>query len=563
QQQQQEKSGDRHEKASRYDKRQRYPNTGDRSDRSDRTDARGHDRSDRQSQPTSRPPPKSAANDRHYDENTINATNYEVNKRQSNELEDNYVHKEDKHHRRPKPQTQQQHQERHNEPNLDRNPPERHKLDKYEDYEDYYNVEFEPNRAPKADHRSVNHRFNSNNSHNTIAGQRTGGPTQPGGEVSAAGGHHRNDGNYRSSNDSKPFRPPKQHQMEATSSPATTASAAPTASGPKRNFGPNKSQHNHRYVKTFEQQIPPRFLKQQQLKKQQNEMSEHNQQMHYESQRRDSLRELPPAAAQTAPDATESAPHRGLIRLPNNQVSANDWTQQSPPQQQPNAGHSGGHHMTRQPVNASKPCVAIRPTQHVPTADNNPHLQYTPSSSPDTNSSATVDNYQQLSPYLRSRDEYAIPHFMSAASVENADNSRRKLKPIIEKSLSEATSAENDLSYCHDPQKVEQIRYRIQLRYEHIILNDLRVCAETNIEQRLWKSAFYQYIEQYRRLMEPVPQAGAATTTAAADGQQQQQQADLKTSLHKIIDEASLFFENLLVKMQETYGFVIEKLLAH
>ena len=42
-----------------------------------------------------------------------------------------------------------------------------------------------------------------------------------------------------------------------------------------------------------------------------------------------------------------------------------------------------------------------------------------------------------------------------------------------------------------------------------------------------------------------------------------EQQSELKTSLHKIIDEASLFFENLLVKMQETYNFVIEKLLAH
>jgi hypothetical protein len=217
-------------------------------------------------------------------------------------------------------------------------------------------------------------------------------------------------------------------------------------------------------------------------------------------------------------------------------MTPNDWSAQQP---------NTSHHQNRS-LNASKPTVAIRPTQHVTAADN--PIQYSPSSSPDTNSlSTTVDNYQQLSPYLRSNNEYAIPHFMSAASVENTENSRRKLKPIIEKSLNEASAAETDLSVCHDPQKVEQIRYRIQLRYEHIILNDLRFCAETNVEQRLWKSAFYQFIEHYRRLME----------------QNSEQQSELKTCLHKIIDEASLFFENLLVKMQETYGFVIEKLLAH
>ena len=137
---------------------------------------------------------------------------------------------------------------------------------------------------------------------------------------------------------------------------------------------------------------------------------------------------------------------------------------------------------------------------------------------------------------------------MSTASVENTESTRKKPKAIIEKALNEVMALENDLLLCiNDPQKFEQIRWRIQLRYEQIILNDLRICAELNIEQKLWKSAFYQFIEHYRRQME----------------QNSEQQSELKSALHKIIDEASLFFENLLVKMQETYGFVIEKLLAH
>lgn len=234
--------------------------------------------------------------------------------------------------------------------------------------------------------------------------------------------------------------------------------------------------------------------------------------------------------------------HRGLIRLPaSNQLSGPSMTNVYP-----NSYASGGHQIPAGSANrvmAGKPCVAIRPTQHVVS---NP--QYSPSSSPDTNALSAVDNYQQLSPYMRSNSEYAIPHFMSTASVESADNTRKKSKAIIEKALNEVMALENDLLLCiNDQRKLEQIRWRIQLRYEQIILNDLRICAELNIEQKLWKSAFYQFIEHYRRLME----------------QNSEQQSELKSSLHKIIDEASVFFENLLVKMQETYGFVIEKLLAH
>ena len=265
--------------------------------------------------------------------------------------------------------------------------------------------------------------------------------------------------------------------------------------------------------------------------------------------------EQPPSEPLVEPVAQTSAepqPHRGLIRLPSNQnLPSTDWNviQASPDNSflpplppTPRSQHANASH---KPINSTKPCVVIRPTQHVSAVV---PPQYSPSSSPDTNSN--VDNYQQLSPYLRTNNysEYAIPHFMSAASVENPEVSRKKLKPNIEKNLTEAMAAENDMILCmNEPQKLEQIRYRIQLRYESIILHDLRVCAELNVEQRLWKSAFYQFIEHYRRLMD----------------QNSEQQTELKTLLHKIIDEASLFFENLLVKMQETYGFVIEKLLSH
>jgi len=280
-------------------------------------------------------------------------------------------------------------------------------------------------------------------------------------------------------------------------------------------------------------------------------ISHQSSQSHYEQQ----TPESPQSTHQS--NQSESFQHRGLIRLPTN-------SQISPQELHSHITHKTDHQNinsqirfeTKTSLNSNKPCVAIRPTQHV-SVDNYP--QYSPSSSPDGNTiftnTSTVDNYQELSPYMHSNyTEYSIPNFSN--SVENdlsrvqnfSDASRKKLKPIIEKSFTEAVAAENDLHLCiNDPQKVEQIRYRIQLRYEHIILTDLRVCAEYNIEQRLWKSAFYQFIEHYRRLME----------------QNSEQQQEMKTAFHKIVDEASLFFENLLVKMQETYNFGIDKLMAH
>jgi len=274
-------------------------------------------------------------------------------------------------------------------------------------------------------------------------------------------------------------------------------------------------------------------------------ISQQTQQPHYEQQRQ----ELP---QQTQPSNQSEFTHRGLIRLPqNNQINQPDFDQQISHKTDHQNMNSRIRFETKTP---NKPCVAIRPTQHV-SADNYP--QYSPSTSPEGNNifanTSSVDNYQQISSYnMRSNyTEYPIPHLMSSshAEIQNfSDVSRKKLKPIIEKSFTEAIAAENDLLLCiNDQQKVEQIRYRIQLRYEHIILTDLRVCAELNIEQRLWKSAFYQFIEHYRRLVE----------------QNSEQQSEMKTAFHKIIDEASLFFENLLVKMQETYNFGIEKLLAH
>ena len=189
---------------------------------------------------------------------------------------------------------------------------------------------------------------------------------------------------------------------------------------------------------------------------------------HYEQQRRHSLEEEPQPEPQSSVD---SAPHRGLIRLPaNSQIIPiqSDWSSDLPPLD--NSFHPSTQppiNPAPKPTNSTKPCVVIRPTQHVTAVV----PQYTPSSSPDTNSN--VDNYQQISPYLRTNNysEYAIPHFMNPSSFENNEIPRKKLKPNIEKSLTEALAAENDLPLCrNDPPEVRSgpIPNTTALRTHHI-----------------------------------------------------------------------------------------------
>lgn len=223
------------------------------------------------------------------------------------------------------------------------------------------------------------------------------------------------------------------------------------------------------------------------------------------------------------------------------------------------------------PYQPRKPCVAIRPTQHVPVLPHSSRDEHhsnlhtdSPSSSPDTN----LSQWPASQPYLNFHDNSlptsppSFPNFpnynLVTSQVFNILShtgelvSKKRYKPVIEKNMHEAILLEKELQKLLAERKLEsssidQLRFKIQLRYEYIILSHPRFCADNNVEQMLWKAAFYQFIEFYRREMEE--------NSLVLE--------EAKTALLKVVDEASLFFENLMVKLQETYDFNIDKFIEH
>ncbi|CAN7984913.1 unnamed protein product [Ixodes hexagonus] len=129
---------------------------------------------------------------------------------------------------------------------------------------------------------------------------------------------------------------------------------------------------------------------------------------------------------------------------------------------------------------------------------------------------------------------------------------RSRMKPLVEKNLHDAALLERELMthlskgiQNSDMKAMGHCRWKLQLRYENVILADPRYCAEKNVEHSLWKCAFYQGIETFRRLMEECPDF----------------QEEAKMHLLSLVDEGTIFYENLLDKFQETYGFSLSQFL--
>ncbi|XP_062618954.1 telomerase-binding protein EST1A-like [Saccostrea cucullata] len=90
-------------------------------------------------------------------------------------------------------------------------------------------------------------------------------------------------------------------------------------------------------------------------------------------------------------------------------------------------------------------------------------------------------------------------------------------------------------------QHVYRLRQELQQKLEQIILLDVEVASKHNVEQLLWKSVYYQVIEMFRRQL-------------AED----KEDKNIKTELSKILDEGTTFFDKLLQKLQQKYGFDVE-----
>ncbi|NXA95048.1 EST1A protein, partial [Melanocharis versteri] len=79
--------------------------------------------------------------------------------------------------------------------------------------------------------------------------------------------------------------------------------------------------------------------------------------------------------------------------------------------------------------------------------------------------------------------------------------------------------------------------------YERCILMDIEFSDTQNVDQLLWKNAFYQVIEKFRQLLKD-PQGENAQ--------------EIRNKLLLLLDEGSSFFDGLLQKLQVSYQFKLE-----
>uniref|UniRef100_A0A9L0S6S2 Telomerase-binding protein EST1A n=1 Tax=Equus caballus TaxID=9796 RepID=A0A9L0S6S2_HORSE len=91
--------------------------------------------------------------------------------------------------------------------------------------------------------------------------------------------------------------------------------------------------------------------------------------------------------------------------------------------------------------------------------------------------------------------------------------------------------------------KMAQLRAELLQLYERCILLDIEFSDNQNVDQILWKNAFYQVIEKFRQLLKD-PNV--------------ENPEQIRNRLLELLDEGSDFFDSLLQKLQVTYKFKLE-----
>ncbi|XP_073902692.1 telomerase-binding protein EST1A isoform X4 [Castor canadensis] len=92
-------------------------------------------------------------------------------------------------------------------------------------------------------------------------------------------------------------------------------------------------------------------------------------------------------------------------------------------------------------------------------------------------------------------------------------------------------------------EKMAQLRAELLQLYERCILLDIEFSDNQNVDQILWKNAFYQVIEKFRQLLKD-PNI--------------ENPEQIRNRLLELLDEGSDFFDNLLQRLQVTYKFKLE-----
>ncbi|NXI33225.1 EST1A protein, partial [Sterrhoptilus dennistouni] len=136
-------------------------------------------------------------------------------------------------------------------------------------------------------------------------------------------------------------------------------------------------------------------------------------------------------------------------------------------------------------------------------------------------------------------------------SPEMEQQMRNMQQQELSKLLREAGNQEQQLSNLlsrdrispEGLEKMAQLRVEMLQLYERCILMDIEFSDTQNVDQLLWKNAFYQVIEKFRQLLKD-PQGENAQ--------------EIRNKLLLLLDEGSSFFDGLLQKLQVSYQFKLE-----
>ncbi|NXX76474.1 EST1A protein, partial [Urocolius indicus] len=136
-------------------------------------------------------------------------------------------------------------------------------------------------------------------------------------------------------------------------------------------------------------------------------------------------------------------------------------------------------------------------------------------------------------------------------SPEMEQQMRNMQQQELSKLLREAGNQEQQLSNLlsrdrispEGLEKMTQLRVEMLQLYERCILMDIEFSDTQNVDQLLWKNAFYQVIEKFRQLLKD-PQGENAQ--------------EIRNKLLQLLDEGTSFFDGLLQKLQVSYQFKLE-----
>ncbi|XP_051891205.1 telomerase-binding protein EST1A isoform X1 [Pristis pectinata] len=139
----------------------------------------------------------------------------------------------------------------------------------------------------------------------------------------------------------------------------------------------------------------------------------------------------------------------------------------------------------------------------------------------------------QLNPEDMEQHVQTLQHQELGKLLRMADNQELQLSNL----LSRDNVSKDGL------ERMAQLRAEILLLYERCILTDIEYSDNQNVEQTMWKNAFYQVIEKFRQMLkEPSGENGE----------------EIRGKLLKLLDEGTSFFDSLLHKLQVTYQFKLE-----